>query len=143
MEPVITAQMLAGALTKALDAAAGEAGRRGWAALVELIKRRRAARSQSADDRAQGSDDQAEGAGDQGQEAVEAPHSASEVGRLADWLAAQAEGDPQFARELLDWHKTVITIVSGQGDANNSVSGTVSGSVVQARDISGPITFGS
>lgn len=134
MEAVITAQMLVGALTKALDSAAGEAGKRGWAGLVELIKRRRA-RSQGAE----GESDGPVGSGD----TPDAPDSASDVGRLAEWLAAQAEGDPRFARELLDWHKTVITTVSGQGDVNNSVSGTVSGSVVQARDISGPITFGS
>lgn len=62
---------------------------------------------------------------------------------LADRLAAAQERDPVFAEQLRsEWGKIIPAQVNN-GTTENNVSGTVSGHLVQARDIHGGISFGS
>jgi hypothetical protein len=67
----------------------------------------------------------AEGAGD----------GSPEVKQLQDRLTAARDTDPVFAEQLRrEWER-------GSGGVVNTISGTVSGKVVQARDIHGDISF--
>ena len=59
-----------------------------------------------------------------------------EVHTLADHLADATATDPEFADAL---HATWAS--ASTGGVVNQVSGTVSGNIVQARDIQGGITF--
>lgn len=59
-----------------------------------------------------------------------------QVVALAEELATAAANDGQFAARLrAEWDQTAGVV--------NKISGTVTGNVVQARDIHGDITFGS
>lgn len=118
-------QMLAGAVSKVLDTAAGEAGRQSWAALVRIAKKWRA-RS---------------GAGEESLRELENPPDAAGIDALAKSLETAAASDPALAYEFANWHHSVTVVVSGAGDVSSTVSGTIHGPVVQARDVSGPITF--
>lgn len=127
---IVTAQMLAGALSKALDAAAGEAGKRSLEALSRIVGRWRS-----------------RSGGETGKAEVEAvpdlenPLEPEQIPHLARLLAAAAGTDPALAAELIDWHHGAVITVTGAGNVSATVSGTVDGPVVQARDISGPVTF--
>ncbi|WP_422756280.1 hypothetical protein [Micromonospora sp. WMMD708] len=62
---------------------------------------------------------------------------------LAAVVADEAQRDPGFAAEFHDrWARVEATLAAGTGGVVNSVSGDVSGPVVQARDIHGGISFG-
>jgi hypothetical protein len=106
-----------------LQAAAGEAGKNTWAGLLALA-RRAFKRSQAA----QGALEQA-ASGDQ-QAATQA----------AEHLVAQSRLDPAVGEALRAWMTHALAQV---GQVTNVVSGEarVRGSVVQARDIQGPVTF--
>ncbi|MFC0533163.1 hypothetical protein [Phytohabitans kaempferiae] len=73
------------------------------------------------------------------------PDDQREIERLARALAAAARDDPAFAADLARLWPAVraATIAASGGGVVNQVSGTVSGAVVQARDVSGGITFGA
>ena len=61
-----------------------------------------------------------------------------EVGELAAALDAAVADDPAFAEQLrTEWR----AVQAGSGDVHQSITGNVSGRVVQARDIQGGITF--
>ncbi|HEX2134001.1 MAG TPA: hypothetical protein VHH15_20845 [Actinophytocola sp.] len=62
-----------------------------------------------------------------------------EVTALGEELARAEAEDPEFATELRTRWRDVS--VQQRGAVNNQVSGTVSGNVVQARDIQGGISF--
>lgn len=129
MDPLITVPMLTSALAKVLDTAAGEAGTAAWAALAAIIGRHRKRVAPDAD------------------LPVVAPGSPDEAEALAAALAGSATFDPALAAELRDWQAAVelnvsIRVQTGAGQVGNAISGTVHGSVVQARDVTGPITFG-
>ena len=72
-----------------------------------------------------------------------APES-SQVLALADELQTAGDYDPAFAEQLLaQWAALQSgTTVVDVGSVTNTVSGTVHGPVVQARDIQGNITLG-
>jgi hypothetical protein len=72
-----------------------------------------------------------------------APES-SQVLSLAGELQTVGDHDPAFAEQLLALWATLQSgaTAAEAGPVTNSVSGTVHGSVVQARDIQGNITFG-
>ena len=61
---------------------------------------------------------------------------------LAEELATAEAYDPRFSEQLRAQWAAVQGQASG-GSVANSISGTVTGNVVQARDITGDITFGS
>jgi hypothetical protein len=62
-----------------------------------------------------------------------------EVAALGEELARAEAEDPAFSAELRERWRTAS--VEQHGGVNNQVSGTVSGKVLQARDISGDISF--
>jgi hypothetical protein len=71
-----------------------------------------------------------------------APES-SQVLALADELETAGDYDPAFAEQLLAlWAAFQSGAAADAGPVVNSVSGTVHGSVIQARDIHGNITLG-
>jgi hypothetical protein len=123
---IVTAQMLSGALSKALDGVGGEAGQRSLAALAWIVGKWK---------------------GRSGGEfgtmvpALDSSLAPEQIAGLARILAAAAAADAALAAELADWRRGTVITVTGAGDVSSTVSGTVDGSIVQARDISGPITF--
>lgn len=81
--------------------------------------------------------------------AQENPDDEKWIDALAKVLDRTGEQDPEFAadlRELWTAAKPEVTSVhveqtAGDGGVNNSVSGNVSGHVVQARDINGEVNI--
>jgi hypothetical protein len=69
-----------------------------------------------------------------------APHPET-IHELARALATEAESDPVATTALRDWMANTERALDQSGDVTNTVSGTVHGPVVQARDIHGGITF--
>ncbi len=122
MDPIITGPLLVGALHKVLDSTAGEAGKRAWDALAGLIARHRP--------------------GSRKEEALgeKVPETDAEIEALVRRILDAVSTNPQLAKELRAWQAEVDTTLPSS--VSNTVSGTVQGNVVQARDISGPITFG-
>lgn len=124
--------MIAVATALAAKAAEGlsEAGRAAFGKLVRLVRSRLAAEPDGT--RALESAERDPG----GEQAVE---------RLAAALAAAAERDPEFATEVARLWSVVRDGVAAatHGGTVNQLSGTVGGAVVQARDVSGGITFGA
>lgn len=107
-----------------------EAGRAAFGKLVRLVRSRLAAEPDGA--RALESADRD-------------PGGEREVERLAAALSAVAERDPAFAAEVARlWSQARDGVVAAtHGGIVNQMSGTVGGAVVQARDVSGGITFGA
>ncbi|MEV5413753.1 hypothetical protein AB0K60_33615 [Thermopolyspora sp. NPDC052614] len=117
MEPIVI-PTLAAIISAAVGGAAGEAGKSAWASLTALVRR------------LLGHDREAV-------EAVERPdaHSPDELARL---LADRAAADPGFGRSLAAW----MARAEPAARTVNTISGDVSGNVVQAGDIHGSINFG-
>lgn len=62
--------------------------------------------------------------------------------KLQDKLAKAQTEDPKFAKELQDeWARVQVENQAETGGVVNSVTGSVSGNVVQAREIQGGISF--
>jgi Tfp pilus assembly protein PilV len=101
----------------AANAASQEAGKQVWQGLVALV--RRARRQPEAE--------------------VKPAHAEA----LAATLLEATERDPQFAADLRDWIEQVARFSGASEDTSNAIAGgaRVAGNVVQARDISGPVTF--
>ncbi|MBY8863899.1 hypothetical protein K7711_46070 [Nocardia sp. CA2R105] len=75
-------------------------------------------------------------------EAAGAPEDSTEVLNLAKALERAEQTDTEFGTRLrAEWAKLAIDGRVGDGSLTNDVSGSVSGNVVQARDIQGNITF--
>ena len=67
------------------------------------------------------------------------PQDAVATQRLAELLDQRMRDDPVFAHRLRElWEDTTST---ASGQVANTVSGEVRGSVIQARDVHGGITF--
>ncbi|BCL16053.1 hypothetical protein [Micromonospora sagamiensis] len=63
--------------------------------------------------------------------------------RLTEVLDREALRDPAFRTEFqARWERADAAVAAGPGSVANSVSGDVSGPVVQARDVHGGISFG-
>lgn len=127
MDPV-TAPALAAVLSKIFDGAVNEVGRQTWTTLTGLVRRTFGDRDRSRPMRAVA-------------ELEQQPADPARVEELAGALAAAAELDPDFAADLRQW-----LAEAGQpaGDVTNVIGGSakIRGTVVQARDIHGSITFG-
>ncbi|KUO16915.1 hypothetical protein AQJ91_33385 [Streptomyces dysideae] len=126
MEPIT-----AGLLVALASGTAGAAGQQIWASLRDLVARRR----------------RGEAAGDEGELEVpaEPPRSEERAHQLAEVLNERAEQDPDFARALDIWRRRASAeagIRTGPGEVRNVISGGTQSTVVQARDINGPLTFG-
>jgi hypothetical protein len=77
-------------------------------------------------------------------EAQMAPDDADRVTALAKQLERLAAEDPNFAERLRDlWPQASAQLNAQTGGVVNEVSGSVSGHVVQARDIKGGVSFGT
>jgi transcriptional accessory protein Tex/SPT6 len=77
---------------------------------------------------------------------LEATEGAAEdtaaIKKLQEKLAEAQTKDPKFAEELHDeWERAQVQNQAEAGGVVNSVTGGVSGNVVQARDIQGGISF--
>jgi hypothetical protein len=115
--------VLSEVLTALAQGAGGEAGRRAWAALAGLTAR-------------------ICGHGSAEAQAVEAASTGSEPGRpsaLADLLAQRADADPGFAAAFRPWLSAAQLLLAEGNATANQVTGGVSGSVIQARDVHGGI----
>ncbi|MCE0537769.1 hypothetical protein LWF15_19945 [Kineosporia rhizophila] len=104
------------------NGALGEAGRQAWQALGQLIRGKRPAAEDGASTE------------------VALPEGA-ELPSLVDHLNTWAAQDPSFAAALHSWWQNTAPLRVSQDSVTNTVDGTVSGHVVQARDISGGISF--
>lgn len=127
IEPVTTA-VAAALATKAVDGLT-EAGKVAFNALTRLVRRKLATNSQSSDilDHAQ-----------------TYPGSEARRQALAEALARAMVNDRQFFERLAHLWQQVEEESSGTSDGPvlNMVSGDVDGSLVQARDIRGDVSFG-
>lgn len=75
--------------------------------------------------------------------AQEQPEDQSHTSALRDALAQAAAADPTFAEQLHTlWRQASTELSASHGGVVNQVTGTVSGHVVQARDIQGGVSFG-
>lgn len=111
----MSAEAVATVLTGVLGGATGAAGGSALAALVDLVRR----------------------AGYGETVRVPGPGTATaEVDAVAAEIAACAQRDPGFARALAEW------AASDQAVQTNSISGQVSGPVVQGRDFHGDVNIG-
>ncbi|OAH14636.1 hypothetical protein [Streptomyces jeddahensis] len=126
----------AGALATAISAAAAsslgtEAGRRSWESLLALWHRAGTSRQRSEIDRPEPQDID-----------LPDPQDNDQVRALIGRVIEEGERDPAFAAELADWARQYGF---ADGSVQNTVSGNarIDGPVIQGRDFSGPITFGS
>jgi hypothetical protein len=126
MDPIITVPMLVSALTKALDSAAGEAGKKAWSALSALLTKHRRQDSGEAD----------------AQAAPLLRADVRDIEAFAQHLATLAATDPALTQSLHDWAAETTVTCAGSDNTVNTISGTVHGNVVQARDVSGSVNFG-
>lgn len=124
----ITVTALAALITQLASGAAGEAGKAAFTSLVELVRRRFGREPVAVDAEA----------------VAERPKSEGRGLVLAESLDEAQAADPEFAGQLRDWIQDGRRAADGAGSDNvhNEISGEVRGSVVQARDITGNITFG-
>ncbi|MFI5498419.1 hypothetical protein ACIA5E_05080 [Nocardia asteroides] len=122
MEPIITVALLVGALHKVIESVASEAGQRLWTSLTDLIHRHREDAEQQPAVAAQ----------------TDLPRTESEVEELAQRLIQLMSHSPEFTADLRTWLATAEPTTSS---ISNTITGTVHGNAVQARDIAGPITF--
>lgn len=71
------------------------------------------------------------------------PEDQSRIDLLGEVLEQRAQRDPAFDDQLRSlWEQTQPELRAEHGGTINEIAGTVSGHVVQARDIEGGITFG-
>jgi hypothetical protein len=127
MDP-LTAPALAAVLSKIFDGATGEVGKQAWTALTGLVRRAFGDRDRSRPMRAVA-------------ELERHPDDPVQLEELAGALAAAADLDPDFAADLRQW---LAEAGQAGGDVTNVIGGSakIHGTVVQARDIHGSITFG-
>ncbi|MBS2964200.1 hypothetical protein KGA66_14165 [Actinocrinis puniceicyclus] len=128
MDP-LTVSAVATAIDSALGAAAADAGKSAWAALVKLVRSafpQRAAAARAVEQLSAGGRD------DEGS-----------VIDLSAELVTLARGDAQFEAALRQWLSGAAAAAVDGGTTTNVITGgaTVSGNVVQARDV-GSISFG-
>jgi hypothetical protein len=123
VDPVSVSALVA-LLSKIFDGMAGRTGEQLWDSLTTLVRRVFGRRSTSV-------------------EAVkrlgERPGDRDAIRALAEALAADAARDPQAGAQLRHWAVAAERTISDS--TYNTVSGTVYGNVIQARDIHGDINL--
>jgi hypothetical protein len=133
----------ASALISLASSAARVVGRDVWAGLTALVRRFTATDGAAGDD-VSGTGELPTGSGEAEVARLSVAADDEEAAAaLAEILAARAAANPEFGRELAAWWSGARQLVVTGGDVHNSVTGTVSGPVIQGRDFSGPISFGS
>lgn len=128
MDP-LSAAALGALVAKVLDATAEQAGAQLWQSLCGLV--RRVCRRES-----RGAIDAVDAALTSG-----ARPRAEDVEALAAALAADAQRDHDAHAALRAWVGDATATLDRGGDVRNVVHGDVHGTVIQARDIHGDITF--
>ncbi|WP_052869421.1 hypothetical protein [Streptomyces niger] len=126
MEPIAPALLMALA-----GGTAGAAGQQLWYSLRDLIRRRPTGSEPHGEDELTALDETSE--------------DTQRAQELSQTLALRAQQDPAFAQALQAWRRqaeALPAIRTGSGDVHNQIPGTVYGTVVQARDINGPLNFG-
>lgn len=74
--------------------------------------------------------------------AEDSPPDSAEVHALSEELARAESSDPQFAADLRAvWGQVSTRQRADHGGVVNGITGTVSGNVLQARDIEGGVSF--
>jgi hypothetical protein len=126
MDP-LTAPALAAVLSKIFDGGTNEVGRQAWTALTGLVRRAFGDKDRSRPMRAVA-------------ELERHPDDQAKVEELAGALTAAADLDPDFAADLRQW---LADAAPAGGNVSNIIGGSaeIRGTVVQARDIHGSITF--
>ncbi|MEU3460385.1 hypothetical protein ABZ721_10555 [Streptomyces sp. NPDC006733] len=74
---------------------------------------------------------------------AQSPADPDRARALAVILTARAQADPDFAHALAAWQREAAAQQTGEGNVSSSISGGHQDNVVVARDISGPMTFGT
>jgi hypothetical protein len=132
MDAVAAAQ-LAGVLSRLADGALGEAGKQAWDALARLVRRARNPRTQVAGILP----------GQALTDLAAHPADAARATAAGQALEQLSASDPEFAALLLEWWTGAERLArDGDTRSENVIHGNVSGPVVQARDVYGPISFG-
>ena len=120
---------IAAALAGKTAAAAASGGAAALRALVDLVKKKF---------------DRDPEAADALRAAQSEPDRHDRVETLSVALSRAAQDDPEFAQRMLTlWNRATNELRADHGSVVNQISGTVSGHVVQARDITGGVSFGS
>lgn len=119
----------------------GELGRQSWASLSALV-RRPFNRSGRGDDEGVAP---AVSTGEGELAALEeSPGDAARAHALSTALAVRSAVDPGFGTALHGWAEQARLVRTGDGEVHNEISGgTQHGPVLQARDVSGGLTFNS
>jgi hypothetical protein len=125
----ITTTALAATITTLLNGAAAEAGKSAWATLSTAARRLLGGSSAEALD--------------QVDQATDPSTVATAAVPAAELLISLAQRDAAFAEELSAWHANAVTIIRDESTTNNVSDGAQVKNLIQARDIHGPITFGS
>lgn len=113
-------------LTKLYDGALDRAGEQTWDTLTGLVHKLFGRRSTPA----------------QAIERLDAhPGDPEAINALAHTLTTAAAQNPEAAQQLHVWLTTAQQTHLDQNNTTNTITGTVHGKVVQARDIHGNITF--
>lgn len=123
---LISVSALVSLLTKIFNSSSEKAGEQLWESLSSVVRRLFGRRSTSV-------------------EAVkrlgERPGDADSIRALAQALVDDSSRDPQAAAQLRHWIASAQETMAADERVTNTVTGDVPGSVLQARDIQGNITF--
>ncbi|MFG6198632.1 hypothetical protein [Nonomuraea sp. JJY05] len=124
MDPSVIAT-LAAVVSAIAGGAAGEAGKSAWGSLTALVRRRF------------GTDAAVTAALEQA--GTRSPEETTRV------LVDHADADAEFQRSLADWAGETARLLQYKHDVSNTISGNarVTGTVIQAGDISGSINLGT
>ena len=124
----------AAVLAALASGAGGEMGRQAWTALTALVHRPSSAVDNDGPSSAPD--------GERELAALEATSADPVVAeRLAEVLTRRSANDAQFATDL-DAVLAQAVAALNPPQVSNTISGRVTGSAIQGRDFSGPITFG-
>ncbi|MFJ8269339.1 hypothetical protein ACIQ8G_03030 [Streptomyces sp. NPDC094154] len=131
MDPISAALLVA-----LVSGAGGAAGTQAWAALGRLVRQPFRRADQTLPEEPALGIRELEGL-------EESPQDTGRAQALADALQRRAAHDPDFARSLATWLDKASPALTGTGDVRNTVSGGSQGNLLQARDLHGPVTFGT
>ncbi|CDR09528.1 hypothetical protein [Streptomyces iranensis] len=133
MDPV-TGGALVAAVNAAVSGAGGEAGRRALESFGTLVRRV-----------LRWGEGEPAGEPDPDPDPLAIPYDdGARLRQLADLLVERARRDPEFGRDLAAWMREHGESAGEAGAVHNRIGGNarITGPVIQAKDINGPISFG-
>ncbi|MCO5992726.1 hypothetical protein [Actinoallomurus rhizosphaericola] len=125
MDP-LSVSALVTLLSKIFDGATGKVGEQLWDDLTSVVRRVFGRRSTSVE---------------AAKRLGERPGDLDATRALAEALIADSARDPQGAAQIRHWVARAEHALAAEGSVTNTIDGSVTGNVVQARDIRGDITF--